>query len=505
MSVAHRLHGLGEVAGDLVVGAEARDGRDHHRGGAEVHGRRGRGCAWRRSPGRRRRRRRGAGCRLTMRRDDLERLGGVELRGLAHDAEDGEAVDAGRLVEVDHAVEGGACRGCRRGGRGWGRWRRRRWCRCRWSFGFPLGVAREVRRNGCMHKSCTTHAQRVCRPICGPPAAPAMAVRAAMAAMSAAATGTAARPKPRSMTRPPRKAPPALPRLKAPMLMVEARLGASVALSTTRVWKAGDAAEGRHRPEEDDGERRRPCRGGSAAARGGRAVSAASMTIIARITPRSENLPPRVMPMVRPTPIISRIGVTLRRGEAGDVLQDRHDVGEEGEDAGRGEDGGRDREEHVGRGARTENSRREPAVGSALMRIGDEERDRDERDHAEAGDEPEGRAPAEALADEGAEAGRRGCWRASGRVNIRPMALARLPGGHDAGRDHRADAEERAVGEGGERRGRRSGRGSSGAMAERKLPRMKMTTIIRSTCLRGRRAVARRGSARRRRRRARRR
>ena len=52
-----------------------------------------------------------AGVRSTMRATISSASAGVELRRLAHDAEDGEAVDAGGLVEVDHAVERGGVEG----------------------------------------------------------------------------------------------------------------------------------------------------------------------------------------------------------------------------------------------------------------------------------------------------------------------------------------------------------------------------------------------------------
>lgn len=59
--------------------------------------------------------------------------------------------------------------------------------------------------------------------------APATTARAAREA-TAAASGTENRPRPRASTNPPSAAPPALPRLKAPIFSVEARLGASKAM-----------------------------------------------------------------------------------------------------------------------------------------------------------------------------------------------------------------------------------------------------------------------------------
>src|SRR3546814_5939394 len=48
---------------------------------------------------------------------------------------------------------------------------------------------------------------------------------------------------PRPITPPPTAAPMALPRLKAPILTAEARLGASDAASITRIWSGGTMAK----------------------------------------------------------------------------------------------------------------------------------------------------------------------------------------------------------------------------------------------------------------------
>ena len=101
-----RLCRVAEIGGDLVVRARGRRRGDHHAGGAYLHrrsrelthrGKAGGGDAdddWQpraryNLPGQRQ--------RFLVR----------ELRCLAHHAEDGDAVDAGLDIEIDHAVDAG--------------------------------------------------------------------------------------------------------------------------------------------------------------------------------------------------------------------------------------------------------------------------------------------------------------------------------------------------------------------------------------------------------------
>ena len=84
--------------------------------------------------------------------------------------------------------------------------------------------------------------------------------------------------------------------------------------------------------------------------------------------------------------------------------------------------------------------------------VRDQEVDRDERHEAERGDEAEGRAPAEVLADEGAERDAEDVGERQAEEHQADGAGLAV-GRHHAGGDHGADPEERAVGEGGEHAG----------------------------------------------------
>ena len=106
MSSADRFLRLLEIADDLIVGAQLRRRRDHHAGGARIH----RGARQRAHGGEARRRDADDDLHVFGALDeapgDLLRLGRLELRRLAQNAEHGDAVAADLGVEVGQPVDG---------------------------------------------------------------------------------------------------------------------------------------------------------------------------------------------------------------------------------------------------------------------------------------------------------------------------------------------------------------------------------------------------------------
>ncbi|MCY1463334.1 hypothetical protein D9M71_812130 [compost metagenome] len=103
------------------------------------------------------------------------------------------------------------------------------------------------------------------------------------------------------MTAPPRAAPMALPRLKAPMFMAEARLGASAAAVMTRICSGGTRAK-LATPHRKMTTAAGACHGMTTANRTRRAASAPRVMIRVRSTDLSAKRPPSQLPTVRPTP-----------------------------------------------------------------------------------------------------------------------------------------------------------------------------------------------------------
>ena len=123
----HRLHVIGH---DLIVGAQRRRRGDHHAGRALGHG------GMRESAHRRKSRRGDADDERQFWRarytagDKADRLVMIELRCLAHDAENGAAVSSRGDIMVDHAVDAGRVDPPRQE-TALARWERRLWRRPR--------------------------------------------------------------------------------------------------------------------------------------------------------------------------------------------------------------------------------------------------------------------------------------------------------------------------------------------------------------------------------------
>ncbi|ABA49619.1 hypothetical protein BURPS1710b_3224 [Burkholderia pseudomallei 1710b] len=135
------------------------------------------------------------------------------------------------------------------------------------------------------------------------------------------------------------------------------------------------------------------------------------------------------------------------RREARHVLEDRRDVREHGEEARRREHADAEHHQHLRVAQHAELARDAGRGHLEALRHAEGERRRGER--ADAGDGPERRAPAERLAERGAE-------RHAEHVREREAGehqrdrLRALVRRDEVARDHRADAEERAVAERGD-------------------------------------------------------
>src|SRR5690606_1387023 len=121
------------------------------------------------------------------------------------------------------------------------------------------------------------------------------------AAIAAPAREIAEYPNPALITAPPSAAPIALPRLNAPMFTADARLGASLAASITRICKGGTRAT-LAAPQPGIAE---AVGSGQSITDGDTSSTAISTTSDApsvRSTERSAALPPHTWPQVRPAP-----------------------------------------------------------------------------------------------------------------------------------------------------------------------------------------------------------
>ena len=135
--LADRLGCLAEIGDDLLVGSQRRRRRDHDRRGPCPHG------GSRQAAHRREARRRDADNHrqilgaLHDPRHHIQRLGRIELLRFAHDAEDGQAIDAAACVEIDHGVDrvrGPAGHRCRKAS---GQSQRPPWYHCQSPCRFP--------------------------------------------------------------------------------------------------------------------------------------------------------------------------------------------------------------------------------------------------------------------------------------------------------------------------------------------------------------------------------
>lgn len=165
-----------------------------------------------------------------------------------------------------------------------------------------------------------------------------------------------------------------------------------------------------------------------------------------------------------------------------DVGHHRGDVGDRGEDAAEAEHGHRHREEHldVAEGGQLAS---DPYAAFGPGQFGYQPGDAEQAEDAQPGDDQEGDAPAEGLPDEGAERdadhvrhGQAGEHHGDG--------SGLLLGGDEPGGDDGADAEEGAVGEGGDDAAYQHDL-EGGASAESTLPAMNRPMRSISIRLRG--------------------